>query len=172
MPISCPYTTTSAPVADDAAASGKPHARGSSPGRIADPSSPRTTAPEFLARLLSAAARRFAPPTRFLRLTNLDIPWGVQPRRIGLVSFDELNAARLADIVRVSMRRANHVEANRARRNRVRIVRWPLGVEPREIETFDHATEVLRSACVLVHQRAERAGRAWMMDERGCHTFR
>jgi hypothetical protein len=70
------------------------------------------------------------------------------------------------------MRRANHVEANRPRRNRVRIVRWPLGVEPREIKTFDYAAEVLRSALVLVHERAERAGQAWMMDERGCHTFR
>ena len=96
----------------------------------------------------------------------------MQSRRIGLVSFDELNAARLADVVRVSMRRANHVEADRARRSRVRIVRWPLGVEPREIETFDHAGEVFRSTRVLVHQRAERAGQAWMMDERGCHMFR
>ena len=96
----------------------------------------------------------------------------MQPRRIGLVSFDELNAERLADVVRVSMRRANHVQANRARRNRVRIVRWPLGVEPEEIETFDHAAEVLRSARVLVHQRAERAGQAGMMDERCCHTYR
>ena len=45
-------------------------------------------------------------------------------------------------------------------------------VEPREIKTFDYAAEVLRSALVLVHERAERAGQAWMMDERGCHTFR
>src|SRR5215469_18926934 len=74
--ISRPYMTTNAPVADDAAASGKPRARGSSPGRIADPSAPRTTAPEFLARLPSAAARRFAPSTRFLQLTNLGHPVG------------------------------------------------------------------------------------------------
>ena len=92
----------------------------------------------------------------------------MQPRRIGLVPLDEIDAARLADVVRVSMRRANHVQTNRARRNRVRIVRWPLGVEPREIETFDHAAEVLCSARVLVHQRAERAGQAWMMDEPIC----
>src|SRR6516225_11330676 len=74
--ISRPYMTTNAPVADDAAASGKQRARGSSPGRIADPSAPRTTAPEFLPRLSSAAARRFAPSTRFLQLTNLGHPVG------------------------------------------------------------------------------------------------
>jgi len=48
------------------------------------------------------------------------------------------------------MRGANHVQANRPRRNRVRVVRRALGVEPCEIEAFDHAAEVLRSARILV----------------------
>jgi hypothetical protein len=93
----------------------------------------------------------------------------VQPRRIGLVSLDEIDAARLADVVRVSMRGANHMQANRPRRNRVGVVRRPLGVEPRAIEAFDHAAEVLRSARTFVDQRAERAGPAGMTDERRCH---